>query len=380
MPPITVMIKPASGMCNMRCSYCFYIDETTHRETENYGKMKIEVLQKVIKNVLSFAHGTCTIAFQGGEPTLAGLDFFREVVRLQSIYNVNKCQIFNAIQTNGYALNSDWAAFFANNNFLVGVSLDGPKEIHDKYRFDAKGEGTYSRVMKSIQLLKQHKVEFNILSVITKTTCKHTKKIQGFFERNNFEWQQYIPCLDPLEEKRGGHPWSLTPDAFGEYLKTSFTIWYSEALKGKRYYHRYFDNLLLILNRQHPEACGMGGICNYQYVVEADGSVFPCDFYMLDEWKIGNLATDSIDEINDKREELQFIEQSKVVNPACEMCKWYTLCRGGCRRDRDYFVDGIGLNYYCEAYKDFFEFATPKLVEIYRLISTGQLAEVGEKK
>ncbi len=376
MPPITVMIKPASGMCNMRCKYCFYIDEISHRETENYGKMQIDTLRNVLKNVLNYASGQCTIAFQGGEPTLAGLDFFREVVKLQKALNVNNCTINNSLQTNGYAIDSEWAMFFAKNNFLIGVSLDGPKEIHDLHRIDAKGDGTYNRVLKSIQILKQHKVEFNILTVVTKQTCKHTKKVQGFLARNDLMWQQYIPCLDPLEEIRGAHAWSLSADDLYNYLKNSFIDWYTQALKGKRYYHRYFDNLLLILNRQHPEACGMGGFCNKQYVIEADGSVFPCDFYMLDEWKLGNLTTDTIQQIDEKRKELQFIEQSLHVEKVCEVCKWYTLCRGGCRRDRDYFDKGIGLNYYCSAYKQFFEFSMPKLVEVYRLIASGNLPQL----
>ncbi len=373
MPPITVMIKPASGTCNMRCKYCFYIDEISHRETENYGFMTTDVLKNVLKNVLSYAQGTCSIAFQGGEPTLVGLDFFKEAMRLQNVLNVNNCKIFNAIQTNGYNITPEWAKFFAKHNFLVGVSLDGTKEIHDMNRLSVSGEGTYSRVMKSIQILQQYKVEFNILTVVTKNTCKHTKKIQSFFMRNNFEWQQYIPCLDPLDEVRGTHAWSLNSKVYCEHLKASFLVWYEQAIKGKKYYHRYFDNLMLILNRQHPEACGMAGICNKQYVVEADASVYPCDFYMLDEWKLGNLAHETIEQIDKKREELQFIEQSSVIAEECKTCKWYTLCRGGCRRDRDYFNEGIGLNYYCEAYKDFFAFAYPKLVEIYNLLSTGRI-------
>ncbi len=373
MPPITVMIKPASGMCNMRCKYCFYIDEISHRETENYGFMTLNTLKCVLENVLKYAHGTCNIAFQGGEPTLVGLDFFKELVRLQKVLNVNNCKINNSLQTNGYNLTADWAKFFAKHNFLVGVSLDGPKEIHDLHRLSTGEDGTYNRVMKSIQILKQYKVDFNILTVVTKTTCKHTKKIHGFFMRNDFIWQQYIPCLDPLEEVRGAHAWSLNSQVYFEHLKASFILWYTHALKGKKYYHRYFDNLLLILNRQHPEACGMGGICNKQYVVEADASVYPCDFYMLDEWKLGNLTKDTIEQIDAKREELRFIEQSCVVADECKNCKWYMLCRGGCRRDRDYFDKGIGLNYFCDAYKQFFEFSSPKLIEIYNLISSGRL-------
>ncbi len=376
MPPLTVMIKPASGMCNMRCTYCFYTDEIANRTTENYGLMSKETLYGVIKNVLSYATNFCTIAFQGGEPTLAGLDFFKTLIEYQKELNVNNCTINNSIQTNGYNIDDEWAKFFAENNFLVGVSLDGPAEVHNEYRLDAAGKGTYKRVMHTLQLFKTHGVEFNILTVVTAKTCASTQKIHNFFERNEFLYQQYIPCLDPLNEERGGHEWSLTPKLYAKHLTTSFKCWYNDALKGKKRYHRYFDNLLLILNRQRPEACGMEGICGHQYVVEADGSTFPCDFYMLDEWKIGNLSTQSVGQVDEKRKELQFVQMSHAQNEDCKACKWYALCRGGCRRDRDYFENGIGKNYYCSAYKQFFEVAYPDLVNLYRLIMSNQIKGV----
>ncbi len=375
MPPITVMLKPASGMCNMRCKYCFYADETANRGTENYGFMSEDTLYNVMKNTLKYANGHCTIAFQGGEPTLAGLRFFEKVMQFQKELNVNNCGISNALQTNGYDLNEEWAKFFADNKFLVGVSLDGPSDIHDKYRVDAKGEGTYKRVMRTIQLFNKHKVEYNILTVVTATTCKSTQKITGFFDRNCFGYRQYIPCLDPLNEVRGKNEWSLTPDLFAKHLTTLFSSYYSDALKGKKRYHRYFDNLLMILNRQRPEACGMEGTCSSQYVVEADGSVFPCDFYMLDEWKIGNLTTDSVEKLIENRTKLKFIEKSIKPHDNCLECKWNMLCRGGCRRDRDYFENGIGKNYYCTAYKQFFESCYPQLVNLYKLIMSGQIKQ-----
>ncbi len=373
MPPITVMLKPASGMCNMRCKYCFYADELQHRAIDNYGFMSEETLYNVLKNVLKYATGECTIAFQGGEPTLVGLPFFETVVKYQKELNVNKCKINNALQTNAYSLNEQWAQFFAKNNFLVGVSLDGPAEIHDKYRVDANEKGTYNRVMQTIQLFKKHNVEFNILTVVTATTCKSTQKIHGFFDRNNFNYRQFIPCLDPLEEVRGGHDWSLTPQLFAKHLQTSFQIYYSDALKGKKKYHRYFDNLLCMLNRQPPESCGMAGICSYQYVVEANGNTYPCDFYMLDEWIIGNLKTDSIEKLNENRKNIGFIKQSEKPHEFCLKCKWFALCRGGCRRDRDYFENGIQKNYFCESYKQFFDNCYPLLEDLYKRIISGQI-------
>lgn len=371
-PSIHIMLKPASGLCNLRCKYCFYTDETQKREVENYGLMSRETLYNILKKTFAEVTKQITIAFQGGEPMLAGIAFFQDMTAMVQELNVNNCKIEYALQTNGTFLTDEWCIFFAQYHFLIGVSLDGTKELHDRNRVDSTGKGTYNQVMQGIELLKKYKVDFNILTVLTSELCRNFKKVYHFYSRNGFEFQQYIPCLDPLEEERGGHPWSLTSARFEQYLKASFDCWYQDAMSGKKKYHRYFDNLLLILNRQYPEACGMGGRCGMQYVIEADGSVYPCDFYMLDKWRLGNLNTDDYEMLDKKRKELGFIEESIVPDKECINCKWRILCRGGCRRDRDYFEKGLQKNYYCEAYKSFFEYAFPKLQRVYEKIVYGE--------
>ena len=348
MQNMCVMIKPASAICNMRCKYCFYADETSKRAVASYGIMSFNTLYSVLEKVLSKATKSCVIVFQGGEPTLAGLPFFRKAINICKEKNVNHCNISFAIQTNGLLIDGEWCEFFAENYFLVGISLDGPKELHDANRPDT-----------------------NILTVVTADTAKNYRKAYNFFVRSGLDYQQYIPCLDPLDEPRGQQPWSLTPERFEQYLKASFDCWYQDAMRGRKRYHRYFDNLLLMLNGQPPEACGMLGTCGMQYVVEADGSVYPCDFYMLDQYKLGNLNTDTLAQIDARRKEIGFIEQSCAVDEKCKICKWYQLCRGGCRRDRDYYQDGIGRNYYCAAYERFFEYAWPKLGEVYEEVIRG---------
>ena len=173
MPPIHVMIKPAGGLCNMRCRYCFYADEMDNRQLQSCGSiMERAVLEAVIRRTLAHAEGQATIAFQGGEPTLAGLDFFRLVVELEKKHNTRHIQIDNALQTNGYVIDEEWAKFLAENHFLVGLSLDGPKDLHDLNRLDAAGKGTYSEVMHAVQLLKNHHVEFNTLTVVTRSASR----------------------------------------------------------------------------------------------------------------------------------------------------------------------------------------------------------------
>ncbi len=364
MPPIHVMLKPASGACNMHCRYCFYVDEMQHRTTACYGTMSLQTLEAVIQRSLAFAQGSCTFLFQGGEPTLAGLDFFRAALVFEKKWNVNKVIIQHGLQTNGYAIDEEWAEFFAQNNFLVGVSLDGPKEIHDANRVDALGQGTYQKVMRSISLLKKHKVEFNILTVITEQSARHTNKIYGFFQRNDLRYQQYIPCLSGLEEAIQENTCVLTAKGFETHLKTLFDLWYQQAKRGNLEYNRYFMNLLAILNGQQPEACEMQGICSRQFVVEADGSVYPCDFYMLDEYCLGNLITDSFEDIEVKRSQIRFIEQSIQLKSACQDCRWFRLCRGGCRRYWEPINAVQPRHIFCEAYQHFFAYAEPKLKQL----------------
>ena len=366
MGPIQVMLKPVSGMCNMRCRYCFYADEAEKRTTASYGVMSAETLEAVLSQVFSAADRSCSILFQGGEPTLAGLPFFEEAVRMARRLSRGGCRVSFALQTNGLLLDEDWCRFLAEHHFLVGVSLDGTKEIHDANRTDAAGNGTYGRVMRALQLLKNHGVDTNILTVVTAQTARSCQKIHGFFARNGFTYQQYIPCLDPLGEERGQHPWSLSPARYEQYLKTAFDCWYREAMAGRKTYHRYFDNLLLMLNGQPPELCGMLGRCGRQYVVEADGSVYPCDFYVLDRYRLGNLRTDTVAQVDRRRRELGFIQESAAMAEECAGCRWRALCRGGCRRDRDHFAQGLQKNYYCSAYQAFLTYAYPRLAEVHR--------------
>lgn len=374
MPPINLLIKPASGSCNMRCKYCFYADEVSNRETASYGVMKLEVLEQVVQKTLAHATGSCTFAFQGGEPTLAGLDFFRALITYEQKHNIKKLPIQNALQTNGYLIDEEWASFLGENRFLVGLSLDGHKDLHDFYRIDAHGDGTYKRVMHAAQLLNQHKVDFNILTVITAQTAKSIRKIYGFYRRNNFLYQQYIPCLDPIGEERGLHGYSLTPALYAEFLKTLFDLWYYDITHGNFIYIRYFENLVGMLLGEPPESCGMIGYCSMQYVLEADAGVYPCDFYVLDEYLLGNLTTDSFTELDQKRQEIGFVENSRYVSWECESCQWRPLCRGGCRRDREPMKDGrLSLNYFCPAYREFFSYAAPRLQEIARRVAAGTL-------
>ncbi len=364
MPPVNILMKPASGLCNMRCKYCFYADEMDNRSQASYGVMRRETLENVIKKLLEFAEGECTIAFQGGEPTLAGIGFFRECLELERKYNRKNVNISHALQTNGYVLDEEWCRFFAENRFLIGLSVDGIKATHDAFRRDAEGKDTYFHTLKAAELLKKAGAEFNVLTVVNGKTAPKIGRIYENYRKLGFSWQQYIACLDPVWEKRGNREYSLTPRGYGQFLIELFELWYLDLQKGQQPYIRQFENYVGILMGRMPESCEQRGVCSFQSVVEADGSVYPCDFYCLDEYRVGNLNEDSFEVLGQRLVESGFVQDSASYAEQCAQCPYFRICRGGCRRHREQTERELGLNYFCESYRMFFDACLPRLQEV----------------
>jgi len=337
----------------------------------------MSTLENLMEKSFGYAEGAINFAFQGGEPTLAGIDFFRMVIELQEKHNKNGIAITNSIQTNGMHLNDEWAKFLSEHKFLVGISLDGPKDIHDLNRIDIQGKGTFNTVMKSIKLLERYNIEFNVLIVINRAVERYPKKIYEFFKRNGLRYLQFIPCLDPLGDKHGANKYSLSPEGYGNFLKKLFDLWYEDLTKGQGISIRYFDNLVQMLMGMPSEACGMMGRCYCQNVIEADGSVYPCDFYVIDQWKLGNINVEGFDEIHNNAVVNRFIKDSLHVDDKCRNCKWVRICRGGCKRNRSVLSDGkLGINEFCEGYSVFFEYVVSRLVEVCGVLKTGKTKEM----
>ena len=371
MPPINLLIKPASGQCNLHCQYCFYCDLTEKREQASYGMMTEETLDNLMRRVFAFAQDDVTIAYQGGEPTLRGLDFFRLSVELQNKYNTRRLPIHNALQTNGTLLTREWAEFFRGNHFLLGVSLDGTKETNDAFRLTKAGKSSYSAVLHGIELLENAGVEFNILTVVHARTARNINKVYSAFRRRGLRYLQFIPCLDPLGETPGSHPYSLTPKAYGDFLCRLFDCWWQDLEKGEAVSIRQFDNYVQMLLGIPPESCGMSGVCSLQNVVEADGGVYPCDFYVTDRYRLGSVNENSFEEIYQKRQALRFIEESRVPDPGCADCRWRALCGNGCKRYREpRLPDGtFRRNFFCESYRQFFDYAYPRLCRVAEFVA-----------
>jgi uncharacterized protein len=371
MPPLQLLIKPASGECDFRCRYCFYRAAVQSRAAREIGMMPLELIGSIVKRAMERAERSVSFVFQGGEPMLAGLDFFRHAARMQKAINKKGLRVFNAIQTNGSLIDGEWARFFRDEGFLVGVSLDGYERLHDINRRDALGMPTFQKVMAGIDVLKLFSVEFNILTVVSAQSAHCADKIYRFFKKNGLLYQQFIPCLDPIGE-RGQKPYSLTPGGYTAFFTELFDSWFSDIISGEFIYIRHFENMLAVMRGYPPEHCGMSGRCAIQYAIEADGTVYPCDFYMYGDYYLGNLVEGGFDEIDARPEAGGFIKSSAAISPECSGCDYFFICRGGCRRDRD-AGDGIpGLNYYCAAYKAFYRHAIPKLASIIERRGTSE--------
>ncbi len=379
MPPISVLVKPASSRCNQSCTYCFYCDEAEKRAQRSYGMMGDMTLKNVIRRTLLRAEDVISYAFQGGEPTLAGLDFFRRVVELERQYNKAHIRVENSLQTNGLPLDDAWCRFLAEEHFLVGLSVDGTKEIHDALRRTGSGEPTFDRVCRAADTMDACGVEYNILTVVTPQVAREIRTIYDFYRERGWGYQQYILCLAPLGEAPDASAHVPSPAEYGQFLIDLFDLWYADLRSGRQPYIRQFENYVSLAVGEIPESCDMRGTCGIQYVVEGDGSVYPCDFYVLDEYRLGNLNVDRLDAIDEARARIGFVERSAALTPACGECPYVRLCRGGCQRNRVWDAgEERYRNAYCEAYRMFFDHSYEKLMEIGRRLSRGE-APVSER-
>jgi uncharacterized protein len=326
--------------------------------------MTLSCLETIIKKAMEYAEGSCTFAFQGGEPTLAGIDFFEAVVALEKKYNLRKIVVINALQTNGTLVDEQWAKFLSQNNFFVGISLDGTRKSHDANRIDLQGNGTYDKVKRAIALMEQYQIEYNILTVVHKVVAREAKKIYKFNKNKKIKFLQFIPCIE-VENGKRAKEYMPSVQEFAMFLIEMFDCWYHDMQKRQAISIQYFDNLLGIMSGYAPEVCGMKGECSCNLVIEANGGVYPCDFYAMDEWLLGNIKEMMFQDFVYTKQGTAFIQSSQKVAAKCKVCKWFYFCRGGCRKFREFRkfeknVD-LGVNYYCLSYQKFFEHAVPKL-------------------
>lgn len=369
MKHINFLIKPASSVCNLRCRYCFYADEAANRAQANMGLMTAETADLLLKEAYRAVAppGSISFAFQGGEPTVAGLAFFQRFVDRARALCPTGVRLAFSIQTNGILLDQDWADFFRQEDFLVGVSLDGFKELHNAHRVDGQG-GTWNRVRKNAELLLRSGVKTNVLCVVTAQCARSPQKVYQSLKRLGFDYMQFIACIDPMGEGRGQAPFSLTPKAYGEFLCTLFDLWYQDWEKGEYHSIRLFDDYIHILLGDGGSTCATCGQCGSYLVVEGDGTLYPCDFFSLDEWRLGKLGERPLEELAQGETARRFLAWGREKPAQCARCPWRRLCNGGCKND--WVQDGDGArNYYCEAFQMLFAHGADRMVRMADCLS-----------
>ena len=342
------LIKPASSLCNMNCKYCFYADVSSIREISNYGIMSEETVDCIIKQALEISD-EITFAFQGGEPTMAGIDYFKKFVARVNFLKQNQ-KIHYSIQTNGLLINDEWIELFKSNHFLVGLSIDGYKNNHDSIRIQGYN-GTFDRIMKTLKLLQNASIDYNVLTVLTNELAKHPKTLYEFYKKNHIKYVQIIPCLPEISQNNGKY--SLTPKNYYLFFITLFKLWKKDLESGKYISISLFDQLVSIFSNKMPSMCGMLGKCQIQNIIEANGNVYPCDFYCVDEYLMGNVHEMKMNEMVCKH----FFNSEKRVCQLCGRCKFRKICNGNCKRmNVTYFTKTYcGYQQFLEeTYKDFY--------------------------
>jgi uncharacterized protein len=352
-PRITsLLIKPASAVCNLDCEYCFYLD----RDADPYSalpgrRMTLDTLERLVDTYLFYSYPQSVFAFQGGEPTLAGLPFFTKLVEFQQKYGRANQGVSNALQTNAVLLDKNWCDLFHQFQWLLGVSLDGPEEVNDLYRYNKERRGTWKRVMQSVELLQINKVEFNILCVLSTANVEKPKELYRFYRSIGIDNLQFIPLAE-FDGLGNRLPYTITAEQYGRFMTEVFELWWPERRKVRI---RCFDNIAEAVAGHKPGTCTMHESCDSYVVVEYNGDVYPCDFFVEGGWKLGNVNDDSWGEIARRVKRFDFAGKKSIAHPECQVCEYQSLCHGGCPKfrhgPRRQFED---LDYFCSAYKQIF--------------------------
>lgn len=368
-----VMWKTVSEACNLACDYCYY--SRCNGRPEIIQTIEDDVLTKFIKEYMGIKRGAVPFAWQGGEPLLAGFDFFKKVVHLQAKYAPKNTIISNSIQTNGTLINEEWAAFFREYNFLVGVSLDGPEGINDARRITGSGKGSFRSIMKGIEILRKAGVDFNILTVLHENNINHPKELMNFYKENGFTYVQFIPCMDfQAQDTSQVGTFLITPKEYGDFLCEVFDIWYNDG--NPEMSIRFFDNMLAVYLHQQPQICTNQKTCPTTLVFEQNGDAYPCDFFIDPQFKLGNIGIDSLDTILHNEKMDRFLSMKPSLPESCVSCEFLQLCHGGCPRNRMNENGLYEVDYFCSSFKQVYRYAHDRMLEIASNIKRVRMNEL----
>jgi uncharacterized protein len=354
MASLQVMVKPVGPRCNLTCRYCYYRGKDWLRNAST-ERMTDDHLEALLMKTLEVNANLTVFCWQGGEPTLAGLKFYRRAVQLMNEYGSSGQQISNVIQTNGLPVNREWARFFRRYNFLVGVSLDGPRAIHDRHR-RGNGRGSHSRALRAAKLFEREGVPVNILSVLTRDS--RSRRLYAYFRETGFRYLQFIPCL---EHERGKiKPYSVDAAGYGAFLCDLFDAWSAEYDQVSI---RFFDSVIRAIVEGRGGMCAHAQRCPPYLLVEKDGQIYPCDFFVEPEWNLGNILEREIPDVLEARERFAVLKAN--ARKACGGCRWMTYCQSGCPR---HGLRHGGRNHFCASYRRFFTYTHVRIREIAREI------------
>ncbi len=367
MQPFTLLIKPSGSDCNVDCKYCFYKNRAPEIG-RGRQRMTDRVLERLVKDYMALNFPVSGFSWQGGEPTLMGLDFYKRVVELQQKYGTPGRQVSNALQTNGILLDDNWCRFLHDYKFLVGISIDGPKEFHDHYRTDHSGAGTFDKVIRALQKCAEHKVEFNILTLLNNRNIEHPDELFDFFIENGIRYLQFITCVETDPATGRIADFSITPQQYGEFLCRIFDRWYEHG-PGKLSIRAFDSAMSYCLTGRHT-ICTFDKQCNAYIVVEHTGDCFCCDFFVEPKWRLGNIFETPIEKLAADPKKRTFARAKKRLCDKCMLCRHLAICRGGCMKDRTpQDKNWDNESYFCESYKKFFDYTMPRFMQIAAAIN-----------
>ena len=377
-----VMAKPSGSACNLRCDYCFFLKKAKLYPGSNF-RMTQDVHEAYIRQLLgSHLTPNVTVAWQGGEPALMGLDFFRHSLDLQNKYRKPGVRIENTFQTNGTLLDDAWCRFFYENKFLVGLSLDGPGELHNFYRKDKAGRETFEHVVRAARLLQKHRVEFNILCTVNSKNGSHPLEVYRFFrDELRVSYIQFIPIVERANETGRQEGDTVTersvgPGQFGRFLIEIFDEWVARDVG--RTFVLNFDAALAGWLGSAGTVCIFGPTCGLGLALEHNGDLYSCDHFVEPDYFLGNILKTPMGELVASARQQKFGRDKKDTLPQyCRKCDFIAVCNGECPKNRFRRTpDGeAGLNYLCPGYKAFFLHADPVMKIMAQLIRNGQSAE-----
>jgi uncharacterized protein len=364
-----VFAKPAGSVCNLRCHYCYYLKKENIYRNGKPFRMPDDILEQyIVQHIDASDAPVIGFSWHGGEPTVLGLDYFRKIVALQHIHQPVDRQIRNGIQTNGTLLDEEWCRFLAAEGFGVGLSLDGPKELHDLYRVSRNQEPTHDQVMRGYALLQKHRIPFDILCVVHDRNVRHPAEVYRFFKQIGARYLGFLPLVEFQPDGLGVSDRTVPAEAFGDFLCTIFDEWLSQDIGRVKV--QIFEEAIGTAFGQDHALCIFRKTCGDIPVIEHNGDVFACDHFVDMEHRLGNIRETSLVELLEGPSQRAFGQAKLDGLPfVCKDCEVLAMCNGGCPKDRFLRTpDGEeGLNYLCAGYKRFFAYCRPFIAELSAL-------------